>query len=336
LATNFQVFFVGGNPITLNNKANRYFVTGGAGFIGSHLADWLVNEGEVTVYDNLSSGGLEFISHNLERRNFKLIQAELLDFSTLKQAMAGHDRVFHLAANANVRAGIEATDLDLKAGTIASYNVLEAMRLNQIKEVVFTSSSTVYGDAGVTEVSEEYGPLLPVSLYGASKLGSEGLISAFCHLFDMQGWIFRLANIIGPRLTHGVIFDFINQLKQNPRQLEILGDGKQQKPYLHVDDCISGMVFGLGHSKERLNVFNLSPTTSTSVATIASMVAKAMGLESVEFKYTGGSRGWAGDIPQVRLDMSRMSRMGWQPKYNSDEAVERAVREMLGSHTEGV
>ena len=327
-----QVFSIGGNLITLNKKANRYFITGGAGFIGSHLADRLVNEGEVTVYDNLNSGGLEFISHNLERHNFKLIQADLLDFSTLKQAMAGHDRVFHLAANPNVRAGIKATDLDLKMGIIASYNVLEAMRLNQIKKVVFTSSSTIYGDAGVTEVSEEHGPLLPASLYGASKLGSEGLISAFCHLFDMQGWLFRLGNIIGSRLTHGVIFDFINKLKQNPGQLEILGDGKQQKPYLHVDDCISGMVFALGHSKERLNVFNLSPTTSTSVATIASMVVKAMGLEGVEFKYTGGSRGWAGDIPQVRLDMSRMSRLGWQPKHTSDEAVERAVREMLVSY----
>ena len=252
----------------------------------------------------------------------------MLDFSTLKQAMAGHDMVFHLAANPQVRAGIEATDLDLKTGIIASYNVLEAMRLNRIKQVVFTSSSTVYGDAGTTPVTEEHGPLLPVSLYGASKLGSEGLISAFCHLFKMQGWIFRLANVVGSRLTHGVIFDFINKLKQNPGQLEILGDGSQQKPYLHVDDCINGMVFALGQAKEPLNIFNLGPSSSTSVATIASMVVKAMGLEGVEFQYTGGSQGWAGDIPQVRLDTGRMSRLGWQPKYTSDEAVARAVREI--------
>jgi len=234
--------------MALGNKANRYFITGGAGFIGSHLADRLVRVGEVTVYDNLSSGSLEFISHHLDQRNFNFIQADLLDFSILKQAIAGHDMVFHLAANPEVRAGIEATDLDLNTGIIASYNVLEAMRLNRIKKVVFTSSSTVYGDAGTTPVTEDHGPLLPISLYGASKLGSEGLISAFCHLFNMQGWIFRLANVVGSRLTHGVIFDFISKLKQNPGRLEILGDGSQQKPYLHVDDCISGILFGLEHS----------------------------------------------------------------------------------------
>ena len=331
MVINFQAFFVGGNLITLSNKANRYFVTGGAGFIGSHLADWLVNEGEVTVYDSLSSGSLGFISHHLDQRNFNFIQADLLDFSTLKQAIAGHDMVFHLAANTEIRAGTEATDLDLRTGIIASYNVLEAMRLNRIKEVVFTSSSTVYGDAGITPVTEEYGPLLPVSLYGASKLGSEGLISAFCHLFNMQGWIFRLANVVGSRLAHGVIFDFINRLKQNPRQLEILGDGSQQKPYLHVDDCINGMLFGVVHSKQALNVFNLGPSTSTSVLTIASIVVKAMGLEGVEFQYTGGSRGWPGDVPQVRLDMTKMSRLGWESRYTSDEAVQQAVREISGN-----
>lgn len=320
--------------MALSNKANRYFITGGAGFIGSHLADRLVRVGEVTVYDNLSSGSLEFISHHLDQRNFNFIQADLLDFSILKQAIAGHDMVFHLAANPEVRAGIEATDLDLNTGIIASYNVLEAMRLNQIKKVVFTSSSTVYGDVGITPVTEDHGPLLPISLYGASKLGSEGLISAFCHLFNMQGWIFRLANVVGSRLTHGVIFDFINKLKQNPRQLEILGDGSQQKPYLHVDDCINGMLFGLEHSTQPLNVFNLGSSSSTNVITIANMVVEVMGLKDVEFQYTGGGQGWLGDVPQVRFDITKMSRLGWEPRYTSDEAVERAVREMLDSDTE--
>ena len=206
-----------------NDQVPRYFITGGAGFIGSHLADRLVNVGRVTVYDNLSSGSPEFISRHLERDNFNFIEADLLDFNTLKQAIAGHDVVFHLAANPDVKAGTSATDLDLKMGIVATYNVLEAMRLNQIKKVLFPSSSTVYGDAGTTPVSEDYGPLLPISLYGASKLSSEGLVSAFCHLFNMQGWIFRLANVVGSRLTHGVIFDFINKLKQNPKRLEILG-----------------------------------------------------------------------------------------------------------------
>ena len=316
--------------MALGNEVTRYFVTGGAGFIGSHLVDRLVKMGRVTVYDNLSSGRLEFISHHLDRSGFNFIEADLLDFSTLKQAIAGHDVVFHLAANPEVRAGIKATNLDLEAGIIASYNVLEAMRLNQIKQVVFTSSSTVYGDAGTTSVAEEHGPLLPISLYGASKLGSEGLISAFGHLFHIQGWIFRLANIIGPRLTHGVIFDFINKLKQNPGRLEILGDGSQQKPYLHVDDCINGMFFAMEHSKERLNLFNLGPSSSTSVVTIAKMVVQAMGLKDVGFHFTGGRGGWVGDVPQVRLDMTKMNRLGWEPRYTSDGAVERAVKEMLG------
>lgn len=313
-----------------NKKDTRYFVTGGAGFIGSHLVDRLVSQGGVTVYDNLSSGRRDFISQHLGKAGFKLIEADLLDLDTLKEAIGGHDIVFHLAANPDVRAGIKATDLDLKMGIIASYNVLEAMRLNQIKRLVFTSSSTVYGDAGIKAVTEEHGRLLPISLYGASKLGSEGLISAFSHLFDIQGWVFRLANIIGSRLTHGVIFDFINKLKQNPARLEILGDGTQQKPYLHVADCIDGMLFAVENSGERLNLFNLGPASSTSVVTIADIVVQAMGLKSVEFQFTGGSQGWVGDVPQVRFDMAAMNRLGWQPKYSSDEAVRRAVKEMLG------
>jgi UDP-glucose 4-epimerase len=315
--------------MALDKKGTRYFVTGGAGFIGSHLVDRLVGMGGVTVYDNLSSGRLEFISHHLDRDNFNFIEADLLDLGTLRQAISGHDVVFHLAANPEVRAGIKVTDLDLKMVIIASYNVLEAMRLNQIKRLVFTSSSTVYGDAGMTPVSEDYGPLKPISLYGASKLGSEGLISAFCHLFDMQGWILRLANIVGSRLTHGVIFDFINKLKQNPGRLEILGDGSQQKPYLHVDDCIDGMLFAMEYSKEQLNLFNLSSDSSTSVVTIANMVAEAMGLKDVDFHYTGGNRGWVGDVSQVRLDMMGMRGLGWEHRYTSDEAVYRAVRELL-------
>jgi len=310
-------------------KGTRYFVTGGAGFIGSHLVDRLVERGGVTVYDNLSSGRREFLEQHFGRDGFNFIEADLLDFDALKGAIGGHDVVFHLAANPDVRAGITATDLDLKAGIIASYNVLEAMRWSKVKRLVFASSSTVYGDAGTTAVGENYGPLRPISLYGASKLGSEGLISAFCHLFGMQGWIFRLANIIGSRLTHGVIFNFINRLKQNPERLEILGDGRQQKPYLHIDDCLDGMFLAMEKSGEPLNVFNLGPASSTSVVAIANMIVVAMGLKDVAFSYTGGDRGWVGDVPQVRFDASAMSRLGWKPGYTSDQAVERTVRELL-------
>jgi UDP-glucose 4-epimerase len=310
-------------------KGTRYFVTGGAGFIGSHLVDRLLERGGVTVYDNLSSGRREFISHHFGRADFKLVEADLLDFDTLKEAMGGHDVVFHLAANPYVRSGITATDLDLKAGIMASYNVLEAMRRSKIKRLAFTSSSTVYGEVGTNAVSEDYGPLEPISLYGASKLGSEGLISAFCHLFDIQGWIFRLANIVGSRLTHGVIFDFINRLRENPGRLEILGDGRQQKPYLHVDDCVEGMLLAMEKSGEPLNVFNLGPASSTSVVKIAEIIVAETGLKGVAFSYAGGDRGWVGDVPQVRFDITRMRRLGWKPGYTSGQAVERTVREML-------
>jgi UDP-glucose 4-epimerase len=316
--------------LAVAKRGTRYFVTGGAGFIGSHLVDRLVERGGVTVYDNLSSGRREFISHHFGRAGFKLVEADLLDFDSLKEAMVGHDVVFHLAANPDVRAGITATDLDLNTGTIAIYNVLEAMRRNQIKRLAFTSSSTVYGEAGTTAVREDHGPLEPISLYGASKLGSEGLISAFCHLFGIQGWIFRLANIVGSRLTRGVIFDFINRLKQNPGRLEILGNGRQQKPYLHVDDCIEGMLLAMEKSGEPLNVFNLGPASSTSVARIAEIIVAETGLKGVAFSYGGGERGWVGDVPQVRFDITRMRRLGWEPKYSSDQAVERTVREVLG------
>jgi len=311
------------------NNATKYFITGGAGFIGSHLADRLLETGAVTVYDNLSSGRLDFIRHNLKRDNFKFIHGDLLDTGKLQKAIAGHDAVFHLAANPEVRAGITATDLDLKQGPEATWSVLEAMRLNGVKKIVFASSSTVYGDAGTTLVGEDYGPLIPISLYGAAKLSSEALIAAFCHLFDMQAWCFRLANVVGERLTHGVIYDFINKLKKEPGRLEILGDGKQEKPYIHVSDCVSGMLYGYEHSLGNFNVLNIAPDTSTSVTRIAEIVVKEMGLKGVKFEFTGGRQGWRGDVPQVRLDAARMAKLGWQPALASDEAVRRAVKEMI-------
>ena len=308
----------------------RYFVTGGAGFIGSHLVDRLIESGEITVYDNLSSGKKEFIQHHLGRSNFRLIPADLLDVDTLNEAIASHDIVFHLAANADVRAGSENTGIDLRQGTLATYNVLQAMRLNGIGKIVFASSSTVYGEAGTKPASEDCGPLLPISLYGASKLAGEGLISAFCHLFDIQAWIFRFANVVGSRSSHGVIVDFINKLRQNPQQLEILGDGTQEKPYLHIEDGINGILFGLEHSQEQVNVLNLGCDSSTSVTAIANMVVEAMGLSGVEFTCTGSSRGWRGDVPQVRYDITKMKNLGWRPGLSSDEAVYRAVQDILG------
>jgi UDP-glucose 4-epimerase len=307
----------------------KSFVTGGAGFIGSHLVDKLVSLGAVTVYDNLSSGAEEFIEQHFRRDDFRFVRADLLGLDALKESMKGHDVVFHMAASPDIRAGIEDTRLYLMQGTIVTYNVLEAMRVNGIRNVVFASSSTVHGETPLKPIPEDYGFPQPISLYGASKLAGEGLISAFCHLFSMQAWTYRFANVVGSRATHGVIFDFIKKLTRDSRELEILGNGRQEKPYIHVDECVDGMLYGFQHARDWLNVFNLGCPSTTRVSTIASMVIEEMGLKDVKFRYTGGERGWPGDVPQVRFDTSRMENLGWKPKYTSDEAVRKAMRDIL-------
>ncbi|MCK4223691.1 MAG: NAD-dependent epimerase/dehydratase family protein [candidate division Zixibacteria bacterium] len=313
----------------------RYFVTGGAGFIGSHLVDKLISHGDVTVYDNLSSGRKEFIQHHLDKPYFSFIQADLLDLERLTKEMVDYDVVFHLAANPDARLGLNDTSLDLKQETLVTYNVLEAMRLNNIKKILFSSSGTIYGETPVISLSEDYGPVLPISLYGAGKVASEALITAFCHTFDMQCWIYRFANIVGRRGTHGVIFDFIHKLKKNPSELEVLGDGTQEKPYLSVEDCVEGMLFGFQNSDERVNFFNLGCESTTNVSSIARMVVEEMGLKNAKFKYTGGDRGWPGDVPQVRFNTRKMQELGWKPKHSSNQAVRRAIKfmieEMVGS-----
>ncbi len=306
----------------------KYFVTGGAGFIGSHLVDELVKRGEVSVYDNLSSGRREFIQHHLDKPDFVFVQADLLDLTRLSGEMTGHDLVFHLAANPDARLGIADTSLDLKQETVATYNVLEAMRRNGVDKIVFSSSGTIYGETPIVPLPEDYGPVLPISLYGAGKLAGEALITAFCHTFDMHCWIYRFANIVGSRGTHGVIFDFIHKLKKNTEQLEVLGDGTQEKPYLSVEDCVAGMLFGYENSADRVNFFNLGCESTTKVSSIAKMVVQEMGLENVKYRFAGGDRGWPGDVPQVRLNVTKMQKLGWSPKHDSDQAVRRAIRSM--------
>lgn len=307
----------------------KAFVTGGAGFIGSHLVDHLMRLGSVTVYDNFSSGRREFIQHHMGKENFSLIEADLLNLDTLKNAIKGHDMVFHLAANPDARLGNLDTSLDLNQETMVTYNVLESMRTNNIKKIVFSSSGTIYGEVPVKPIQEDYGPTLPISLYGAGKLASEGLISAFCGTFEMQAWIFRFANVVGDRGTHGVIFDFINKLKQNPGELEILGDGTQEKPYLEVNDCIEGILFALQHSHNTVNVYNLGCDSSTNVRTIARTVLEEMNLPDAKCVYTGSDRGWPGDVPQYRCDCRKVNTLGWKAKYTSDEAVRLTVKALV-------
>lgn len=307
----------------------KYFVTGGAGFIGSHIVDRLVEMGFVTVYDNLNLGSREFIKHHLHKKNFQFIQADLLDFDFLKESIKGCDVVFHLAANSDINEGTKKSNTDLLQGTIATYHVLEAMRLNDIKKIVFASTSAIYGEPKTMPTPEDYGPLFPISLYGASKVAGEALISAFCHLYEMQAWIFRFANIVGERGTHGIIVDFVNKLQRNPEELEILGNGKQAKPYLYVKDCVDGILFGFRHAFDTVNYFNLGCHGNTSVRKIAAFVVEQMNLKDVRFVYTGGDRGWKGDVPLVEYDIKKMSNIGWNANYNSDEAVKIAIKKYL-------
>jgi UDP-glucose 4-epimerase len=260
-----------------------------------------------------------------------LVKADLLEKDVLEKSIAAHDVVFHLAAISDVRLGLQKSDV-ATTDTIATYNVLEAMRKTGIKQIVFSSSSTVYGEVKPIQLPEDYGPLLPISLYGAAKLASEGLISSFSHTFDMQGWIYRFANIVGERGTHGVIVDFIEKLRKNPKELEILGDGKQKKPYLYVKDCVEGILFGFEYSNEPINLFNLGCNSATQVTHIGEMVVEEMGLKDVRFRYTGGKRGWVGDVPQFQFDVTKIGELGWNARYTSDEAVRKAIRDVLDTN----
>lgn len=309
----------------------RCFVTGGAGFIGSHLGDRLLAEGKtVTVYDNLSSGRREWIEHNIGQPGFTFIEADLLDAPKLKEAMAGHDLVIHLGANTDIPGGNQDVRLDLENCTIATHNVLEAMRATGIRRLLFSSTSAVYGEAPVIPTPEDVGPLLPISLYGAAKLACETLISAYCHIFNMQAWMFRFANVVGGRMGHGVIYDFIHKLKRNSAEMEILGDGQQEKPFFPVEDCIDGMFCAFHRSDAWCDVFNLGCSSSSKISRVAEIVVEEMGLSGVRFRYTGGRRGWVGDVPQVGLNVSKMKRLGWEARHTSDEAVRIAARRLLG------
>jgi len=309
----------------------KFFVTGGAGFIGGHIVERLMKEGNtVTVYDNLVTGKKKWIENHIGKPNFQFIQADLLDMETLKKSMQGHEIVWHLGANTDIVKGNNNTDFDLKNCTIATYNVLECMKQLGIKKIMFASSATVYGDVPPKALAETDGPLLTISLYGAGKLACEGLISAYCHLFGIQAWIYRFGNVVGGKMWHGVIYDFIQKLKTNPKELEILGDGKQEKNFFMVEDCIEGMLTAFNKSKSQCDVYNLGSDSYTTVTQIANIVVDEMGLKDVKYKYTGGARGWLGDAPYVHFNINKMGKIGWKPKHTSDEAVRIAARRLLG------
>ena len=308
----------------------RALVTGGAGFIGSHLVDRLVARGdEVVVADNLSSGVIEFIQGHIDSGAVVFQNVELKDLDALKPIMVGIDMVYHLAANPDIRLGTRITDTDLKEGTIVTYNVLESMRLAGVEKIAFASSSVVYGEGAPMPTPENHGPCLPISLYGASKQAGEGLIGSWVGTFGLQAWIFRFANIIGERGTHGVIFDFIHKLKADPSRLEVLGDGLQEKSYMEVGDCVDAIIHVIENTNERMNLYNLGSHDTCSVRNIAAIVVRETGCDNASIEYTGGDRGWAGDIPKAMLAINRLEKLGFKVNYDSEEAVAHTTRVLI-------
>jgi UDP-glucose 4-epimerase len=303
----------------------KYLVMGGAGFIGSHLVDRLVELGPVTIFDNMSIGKREFVAEHLDSGRAKLVVGELLDLDSVCEVMIGHDVVFQLAANPEARWGLENPRLDLEQGTIATWNVLEAMRRAGTKKIVFSSSGTVYGDTAEVCAENDLGNL-PISLYGASKFACEALVSAYVECFGLRGWIYRFGNVVGPRGTHGAALDFFKKLKATPAELEVLGDGTQAKPYVYVTDCVDAILFGLDRANDKLNVFNISPPDFTSVRRIAELCVEESPYPDALIRYTGGDRGWPGDVPKSRINPDKLGALGWRTSRTSDQAVGEAVR----------
>ncbi len=314
-------------------KERKILLTGAAGFIGSHLADALVKKNQVKGYDNLSSGKRELVEHLEDHDSFELVIADVLNKDRLKKEMEDCDMVFHLAANPDVRLGASDTYVHLEQNVIATYQVLEAMRECGVKDIVFTSTSTVYGETDVIPTPEDHGPLEPISLYGSSKLACEAMISAYCHSFDMRSASFRFANVVGPRSTHGVTYDFVKKLKNDPKELEILGSAPgTTKSYFYISDCIEGMLHAVRNSNKPVEYYNLGSEDYINVKKIADTVCQEMGLEDVGYSWTGGAgggRGWKGDVKVMLLSIEKIKSLGWTPKYDSSRSIAKTVRSLM-------
>jgi len=304
----------------------KYFITGCAGFIGSHMADVLLSQGHHVIgIDNFSTGFSQFLQNAQQSPQFKLMTGDLLDKQWVQDAMRAADVVMHFAANADVRSGTEHPHKDLEQNTIVTFNVLEAMRVNQVKRIAFASTGSIYGEANVFPTPENAPFPVQTSLYGASKLAAEGLIQAYCEGFNFQAYIFRFVSILGERYTHGHVFDFYKQLLKHPEKLHVLGNGKQRKSYLYIQDCIAAILFAMEYAKERVNVFNLGTDEYCQVNDSINWICGELAM-TPERIYAGGERGWIGDNPFIYLDCAKIRKLGWMPKLSIQEGVKKTVQ----------
>ncbi len=313
---------------------SRVFLVGGAGFIGSHFVDRLLAQGateSVTVYDNFSSGREWHLAHHAEDARLHVVCGDATELDQLTEVMRDSQTVIHLASNPDIARAATDPSIDFDSGTVLTHHVVEAMRRSGVPRILYASGSGVYGDLGDLEADEDHGPLLPISTYGASKLAGEALISSYCSMFGLTACVFRFGNVVGPRQTHGVGFDFVTRLLKDPARLTILGDGGQSKSYVYVTDVIGAVLLAARSTLEPLSVYNVATGDYISVRQIADMAVTAVGLEPTrtKFEYTGGDRGWKGDIPVVRLNTDRIRRLGWNNVMSASEAMQASLESMV-------
>jgi len=309
-------------------------VIGGAGFIGSHFVDRLLSDlstGRVTIFDNFSSGREWHHAHHRSDRRFSVVRGDVKDLDALRGAMDGHDLVIHLASNPDIARAATEPDIDFREGTYLTQNVVEAMRQTSTRRILYASGSGVYGDLGELEADEDHGPLAPISTYGASKLAGEALITSYVHMFGLTGAMFRFGNVVGPRQTHGVGFDFLRRLLKDPSELQILGDGTQSKSYIHVSDVVDAVLLTHRTSKKPVDVFNVATGDYITVREIAELACECLGLgpERTRLSFGTGNRGWKGDVPVVRLSTERLRSLGWRCRRTTRDALKASLMEML-------